>query len=615
MNQTARPPMGLYGQRLLDPRRRPRPLDRRWRSSLTRSRSCLRHLRRWQGRRRRGRSQALAPESTPALWSAATVAWRAARSGSTRPAGSAAAAGARRAVASQPLYWGATIGSQLTGDQAPWDMGAVADFEQGAGKRPRWSILRALRPLRRLRLLLLRVPNRADGKHPQPRLDPGLQLELAVDPLDPRRARLPALRRDRRPLRRLHPRIRRRRPRLGPPLLPPLQLGDERQLVPLVGGRQRQPAAASTSPPGATSTTSSPRSAPATSPGSGARTSTPTASLHDLASLYPGDAYVDWTGLDGYNWGTNPAKPRGWRSFDQLFRRTYHEIVGAIAPSKPMMIGEIGSTEHGGSKANWIRDALAAVPTELPADPRPALVRQLRRRHGLADRDLGAAPPRRSPKESSSRSTSPQVMAASLEERLHRPAEPSMPVIPVPYTCRSALLASPETPRQGASPPRAAARAVLAAVCSRPPAMAAGTQHVEADEAREAEAALLGRLDRRPDHRHQRALGHGRGRLPRAAARPGDVADRVLLAVGGLRPQSLPLLRVPDRRRWTTSAATGRSRSSAGVRESSAGGRRRTARLPARRRSPAVATTRHRHLRHRSPRSGATPSSSASTGR
>jgi len=85
-----------------------------------------------------------------------------------------------------------------------------------------------------------------------------------------------------------------------------------------------------------------------------------------LASQYPGDAYVDWTGLDGYNWGTNPASPRGWRSFDQLFRRTYDEVTGAVAPSKPMMIGEVGSSEQGGSKADWIRDALARVPAEYP---------------------------------------------------------------------------------------------------------------------------------------------------------------------------------------------------------------------------------------------------------
>src|SRR6476469_2992959 len=30
----------------------------------------------------------------------------------------------------QPLYWGATIGSQLTGVQAPWDMSAVSKFEE-----------------------------------------------------------------------------------------------------------------------------------------------------------------------------------------------------------------------------------------------------------------------------------------------------------------------------------------------------------------------------------------------------------------------------------------------------------------------------------------------------
>ena len=39
---------------------------------------------------------------------------------------------ARRAAS--PLYWGATIGDQLTGTQAPWDMNAVSAFEGVAGK-------------------------------------------------------------------------------------------------------------------------------------------------------------------------------------------------------------------------------------------------------------------------------------------------------------------------------------------------------------------------------------------------------------------------------------------------------------------------------------------------
>src|SRR3954447_21575819 len=34
----------------------------------------------------------------------------------------------------RPLYWGAVIGKQLTGESAPWDMGAIEAFEQKARK-------------------------------------------------------------------------------------------------------------------------------------------------------------------------------------------------------------------------------------------------------------------------------------------------------------------------------------------------------------------------------------------------------------------------------------------------------------------------------------------------
>jgi len=87
----------------------------------------------------------------------------------------------------------------------------------------------------------------------------------------------------------------------------------------------------------------------------------------DIAPLYPGDDYVDWTSLDGYNWGTNPVRPARWMSFDQLFSSTYHRIVDQIALAKPMVIGEVGSSEYGGSKANWISEMLQKLPTEYPA--------------------------------------------------------------------------------------------------------------------------------------------------------------------------------------------------------------------------------------------------------
>ncbi|HEV7399286.1 MAG TPA: glycosyl hydrolase [Solirubrobacterales bacterium] len=87
----------------------------------------------------------------------------------------------------------------------------------------------------------------------------------------------------------------------------------------------------------------------------------------DIAAMYPGDGYVDWTSLDGYNWGTNPVRPARWMTFDQLFSSTYHRIVETIAPAKPMVIGEVGSTEYGGSKAKWIEEMLRDLPTEYPA--------------------------------------------------------------------------------------------------------------------------------------------------------------------------------------------------------------------------------------------------------
>jgi len=90
----------------------------------------------------------------------------------------------------------------------------------------------------------------------------------------------------------------------------------------------------------------------------------PEAKMLDLAGQYPGDEYVDWTGLDGYNWG--PGRSGEWASFNGLYSSTYTAIAGAIAPSKPMLIGEIGSTEHGGSKADWISEALSSILTGYP---------------------------------------------------------------------------------------------------------------------------------------------------------------------------------------------------------------------------------------------------------
>jgi beta-mannanase len=78
------------------------------------------------------------------------------------------------------------------------------------------------------------------------------------------------------------------------------------------------------------------------------------------SKLYPGDAYVDWTCLDGYNQGSSST------SFSNLYAKSYTDLT-ALAPTKPVMIGEIGSYEYGaGVKANWISDMLNVLPTSFP---------------------------------------------------------------------------------------------------------------------------------------------------------------------------------------------------------------------------------------------------------
>jgi hypothetical protein len=77
--------------------------------------------------------------------------------------------------------------------------------------------------------------------------------------------------------------------------------------------------------------------------------------LIPLGKVYPGDAYVDWTALDGFNWGKRHGSP-GWQTFNQVFHRTYRRIIDKVAPDKPMMLAEVASTDKGGNKPAWIKD-------------------------------------------------------------------------------------------------------------------------------------------------------------------------------------------------------------------------------------------------------------------
>ena len=87
--------------------------------------------------------------------------------------------------------------------------------------------------------------------------------------------------------------------------------------------------------------------------------------LSDLSPYYPGAAYVDWTGFDGYNWGRNPAQPDSWHTPAEVFDPSLARL-DEFAADKPVVIVENASTEFGGDKANWIREMLVEY---LPRHP------------------------------------------------------------------------------------------------------------------------------------------------------------------------------------------------------------------------------------------------------
>jgi hypothetical protein len=82
-----------------------------------------------------------------------------------------------------------------------------------------------------------------------------------------------------------------------------------------------------------------------------------------IASYYPGDDYVDFIGLDGYNWGSGLGE---WQTFTQVFGPSY-AIVAALSSTKPIEITETAAAEAGGSKASWITSAfLNEIPASFP---------------------------------------------------------------------------------------------------------------------------------------------------------------------------------------------------------------------------------------------------------
>jgi hypothetical protein len=86
-------------------------------------------------------------------------------------------------------------------------------------------------------------------------------------------------------------------------------------------------------------------------------TDTDGSNRHTL-DYYPGDDYVDWTGVDGYNWGGSE-----WQSFREVFQGIYPLLAGK---KKPILIGEMSSSPTGGDKAAWIQAMIPSLEQDFP---------------------------------------------------------------------------------------------------------------------------------------------------------------------------------------------------------------------------------------------------------
>ena len=83
----------------------------------------------------------------------------------------------------------------------------------------------------------------------------------------------------------------------------------------------------------------------------------------DLSGFYPGDEYVDWVSVTGFNWGDSLGFD-AWRSVDEIFRGSYNELTRL---GKPIMVSEIGTVAEGnGDPGHWIRRAMSRFAEAYP---------------------------------------------------------------------------------------------------------------------------------------------------------------------------------------------------------------------------------------------------------
>lgn len=85
--------------------------------------------------------------------------------------------------------------------------------------------------------------------------------------------------------------------------------------------------------------------------------SVPNDTANRYAAYYPGDSYVDWTAISGFNFGGSSSYST-WRMFDHWYTPPLKYLKTL---NKPICVAEFASVEQGGDKGAWITDAYKRI--------------------------------------------------------------------------------------------------------------------------------------------------------------------------------------------------------------------------------------------------------------
>jgi hypothetical protein len=88
----------------------------------------------------------------------------------------------------------------------------------------------------------------------------------------------------------------------------------------------------------------------------------------EMASMFPGETYVDYLGLTAFNWASfhtdEDGDPIRWQRLAEIVER---RLAGfELLPRIPVILTEVGSHYKGGNKATWIRNGYQALVRRFP---------------------------------------------------------------------------------------------------------------------------------------------------------------------------------------------------------------------------------------------------------